>query len=310
MTRPRSAEIPAVSQYARSMTLDVIERLTGGRIGIFDVACPLCGPERQSAMKRNRRVLRVWCLEEGFATFHCARCGESGYVRNGSSPAPDPISLARARTEAAERERGAGADQVRTARWLWSLRRPIAGSTAERYLREARRYSGPLPPTLGFLPARGEYPPAMIGAFGIADEPEPSITRIRDRSVNGVHLTRLRADGTGKADMEPNKVMIGRSIGSPIVLAPANDLLGLCICEGIEDSLSAHEATGLGAWAAGCASRLPALADVIPIWIEAVSLFVDDDLHGRRHAAKLAKLIAGRGIEVRRILPNAWGAAA
>lgn len=41
--------------------------------------------------------------------------------------------------------------------------------------------------------------------------------------------------------------MIGRSKGAPIVLAPLNDLLGLIVTEGIEDALSAHQATGLGA---------------------------------------------------------------
>jgi ATP-dependent DNA ligase len=35
---------------------------------------------------------------------------------------------------------------------MWSLRQPIAGTIGERYLREARKYSSTLPPTLGFLP--------------------------------------------------------------------------------------------------------------------------------------------------------------
>ena len=48
------------------------------------------------------------------------------------------------------------------------------------------------------------------------------------------------------------------------MLAPMNDLLGLAITEGVEDALSIHAATGLGAWAAGAASRLPALADAVP----------------------------------------------
>ncbi|RWN58465.1 hypothetical protein [Mesorhizobium sp.] len=61
-----------------------------------------------------------------------------------------------------------------------------------------------------------------------------------------MHLTRLRPDGSGKAE-EPAKIMIGRSKGAPIVLAPLNDLLGLIVTEGIEDALSAHQATGLGA---------------------------------------------------------------
>ncbi len=115
--------------------------------------------------------------------------------------------------------------------------------------------------------------------------------------------------------------MIGRSLGSPIVLAPVNDLFGLAIAEGIEDALSVHEATGLGAWAAGSASRLPALAEAIspykfkrkignlpvpssddPWTMESVTIMVDNDVDGRRHAAKLAELITARGIEARQIL--------
>jgi hypothetical protein len=42
--------------------------------------------------------------------------------------------------------------------------------------------------------------------------------------VKGVHLTRLLPDGSGKAVFndpdEPAKIMIGFSIGSPILLAP------------------------------------------------------------------------------------------
>ena len=73
-----------------------------------------------------------------------------------------------------------------------------------------------------------------------------------------MHLTKIKPDGSGKADIELQKIMIGRSKGTPIVLAPMNDALGLVITEGIEDALSMHAATGLGAWAAGAASRLPA----------------------------------------------------
>jgi hypothetical protein len=146
----------------------------------------------------------------------------------------------------------------------------------------------------------------MIAAFGAADEIEPGIIRIKEQAITGVHITRLQSDGSAKADVEPNKFVVGRSKGSPIVLAPINDLLGLCICEGIEDTLSAHEATGLGGWAAGSASRLPALARAIPNYVESLSLFVDDDLPGRRHAATLVQAVGVRGIEVRQIFPNTW----
>ena len=70
---------------------------------------------------------------------------------------------------------------------------------------------------------------------------------IADDAVMAVQLIKLRADGTGKADVEPSKVIIGRAaLSSPVVLAPPNDLIGIAICEGLADS-SIHEAMDLGA---------------------------------------------------------------
>src|SRR5262249_24098159 len=99
-----------------------IEDLTFGRFGTFDVACPLCGPERRTPLKRRRKVLRVWRLERGFATYHCARCGEGGYVRdNYAKPqiarAEFKRRLAAARAEAADRERSSAAERLEKALW-------------------------------------------------------------------------------------------------------------------------------------------------------------------------------------------------
>jgi Toprim domain len=279
--------------------LTTIDELARGRFGTFDVACPVCGPERRSPINRRRKVLRIWRLEPAFASFHCARCGESGHVRDESSSSsrPDPEAIARARAEADKRERVSAAGRLSKALWLWSRRKPIVGSIAETYLHEARGYRGPLPATLGFLPVHGVHGPAMIAAFGIAYEPEPGLLEIANVQVRGVHITRLAADGSGKAGTERDKIMLGSSIGYPIVLAPPNDLLGLAIAEGIEDALSIHANTGLGAWAAGSASRLPAIADVVPWYIEAITIAVDDDLAGRRHANELGERLIARGIK-------------
>ena len=92
-------------------------------------------------------------------------------------------------------------------------------------------------------------------------------------------------------------------LGSPIVLAPANDLNGLAITEGIEDALSVHEATGLGVWAAGAASFLPALAVAVPAWIECITILVDDDDAGRGNAYGLADQLEHRGFQARLIAP-------
>jgi hypothetical protein len=275
------------------LSLDTISSLTGGFDGTYDVACPLCGPDRRSPANRRRKVLRIWIVD-GFSTYCCQRCGEHGYVRDQTAARPDPEVLARIRAEAAERERAAAAERLSKAKWLWSQRRPLAGSIAEVYLRAARAYSGALPTTLGFLPPRGEHGPAMVAAFGLCQEPEPGMLHIHDVDIAGVHITRLSQDGSGKAGTNADKIMVGRSAGKPIILAPANDLLGLAITEGIEDALSVHQATGLGVWAAGCGSRMPPLADLVPSYVECVTIYAHADDTGQKGARKLALALADR----------------
>jgi hypothetical protein len=291
-----------------SLDLTTIDRLAGGKLGTHDVVCPLCSPYH-SLQGQRRNVLRVWRVEPGFATFCCARCGEKGYIHDRHAPASDPAKLTRLRAEAAEHDRIHKLERLSKARWLWSQRRPIAGSIAERYLRE-RKIVCPSPATLGFLPARGDYTPAVVAAYGMAHEVKPGVIAIADDAVRAVHITRLLPDGSDRERGDQAKIMIGHSVGFPIVLAPPNDLLGMAITEGIEDALTVHQSTGLGAWAAGSASRMPALADALPSWIECMTVLTDDDADGRRFAGELADHIRARGIEVRQVIANRWRPAA
>jgi hypothetical protein len=277
-----------------TLDLRTIDELTGGKLGVNDVSCPFCGPERRSPANQRRRVMRVWRLDPAFATFHCARCGESGHVRDSSAARVDPAALKRAKREAADREREATAERLGKARRLWSRRRPLAGSIGETYLRQARRYGGPLPATLGFLPARGGHGPALIAAFGMPEEPEFGQLRIADDAVQAVHLVRLAADGLARVE----KISVGPVAGSPVVVAPVSDLLGLAVCEGLEDAASVHEMTGLGCWASAGASHLPALADSVPDYVESISIFSDGDAAGELHSAELAARLRARGFEV------------
>jgi hypothetical protein len=277
--------------------LDTIDELTGGRIGTFDTTCPMCSALRHSPANRRAKVFRVYRITAGFAGYHCVHCGEKGYARDGNSAPPAPMKLEKARAETAERDRMHKRERLHKALWLWSQRRPIVGSIAERYLRRKRGVGCRLPATLGFLPACSDYPPAMIAAFVAAHEVEPGVVEIASDSVRGVHLTRLLPDGSDRERGQRAKIMIGHSTGSPIVLAPPNDLLGLAITEGIEDGLSSYDATGLGAWAAGCASRLPALADAVPDYIDAVTVLAHEDVDGQRHAAELHDRLHARPID-------------
>lgn len=277
------------------LALDELIALAGGRLGVHDAACPMCGPERRSPANRVRKVLRVWLADERFASWCCARCGSKGEAHDRGGRAIEPERLRRAREAARQHEQATAAERQRVARFLWRQRQPPLGTAVERYLRDVRNYRGLLSGTLGFLPPQGEHPPAMVAAFGMPYEPEPGRLAIDDKDVMGVHITRLKLDGSGKADGNA-KIMIGRCMGWPIVLAPMNDGLGLAIAEGIEDALSIHEATGLGAWAAGAASRLPALAPAIPNYVEAVSIMADADQAGRHFAAELQAALRARRI--------------
>jgi hypothetical protein len=218
-----------------------------------------------------------------------------------TAPAPQPVAVAATvRFEAAEAEYAReAAERLRKARELWSRSLPGETSIAETYLR-ARGYHGPIPATVRYLPQNGARPPALIAAYGVASEREPGLLSIKDTDIVGVHLIDLRPDGSDRLreDGVKHKWTIGKGVTAPIVLAPPNDLLGLCIAEGIEDALIAHQATGLGAWATGGAARLPALADHIPGYIESVTILADDDEAGRRYSSELEtrihQLRAGR----------------
>jgi hypothetical protein len=186
------------------------------------------------------------------------------------------------------------------ASYLWSRRRRITGTIAERYLREARGITCPLPATLAFLPPlKREHSPAMIAAFALLDEPEPGmVAEPRTDGVGSVHLTLLKPDGSGKADTKSDKLIIGSPRGLPIILAPPNDLLGMAVTEGIEDGLSVP--TGLGVWCAGAASMMPKLAEHVPSYIEAVTIYAHADQAGRAGAHDLARALQRRGsLEVR-----------
>src|SRR5258708_1148860 len=195
-------------------------------------------------------------------------------VRTDTPPAPEPAD-----------------DNRHTASMLWSKRRqPITGTAGERYLREVRKIRCPLPPTLGFLPASKDHPPAIIPAVPFAQGAAPGIIAT-PQNVDAIHLTRLKADGSGKAEVEAAKGYLASPGDRPIVVAPPNDLLGMALTEGIEDALSLHEATGLGVWAAGTAHGLPKVAARVPGWGEGVTIFGHDDPPARRHGVDAAPIL-------------------
>ncbi len=271
----------------------------------FAGPCPACGGVDRFSVNTRKNV---WTCRKCFG-------GKNGNLAGG-----DAIDLVRnvlglsfvearefvtgekvveAKRQTAPKDTGDDVARERAkARWFWGQRRPIAGTIAEIYLRTARGYRGVIPPTLAFLPARAGHEPALIAAFGVATEPECGKLAIADVDVMAVQLVKLKPDGIGKADVEHQKIIVGKgALGSPIVLAPPNDLLGLAIAEGIEDALSIHAATGLGAWASGGAGRMPALAATVPDYMHFVRIVADRDEAGIKGARGLSDGLNRRGIE-------------
>ncbi len=169
--------------------------IPAGRSAVADAPCPLCGPDRRSAVNQRRKTLRLWCGDPGFISYHCARCGERGWAShsNGDRPSSPLRDSAAIREQIDRRNREEAEDRLKVALSLWRRRIPIGGTPAETYLRGARCYDGRLPATLGFLSASGEYAPAMIAAFGMARETSPGDLVIDDAMVRGVHITSSRA---------------------------------------------------------------------------------------------------------------------
>jgi hypothetical protein len=320
----RAPQFQAWIDKAKETDIDRIVRTRNiklvGRPPELSGPCPQCGGTDRFSVHLGKQVFNCrGCGAKGrgaidlvlfldCCTFFAAvetTTGEPPPDDIGTARKPDP-ELAQRRARQAEehakeqekRERAAFDETTRKAdkaAWLWGRREPVSETNpAGLYLRK-RGCEGQFPATLGYLSPNGKYPPAMITAFGFCEEPEPGAID-PPAIVTGVHITRLTPDGR-KAPVDPVKIMIGSSMGLPIVLAPANDLLAIDITEGIETGLSVLEWRGAGVWVAGSAGRMPRLVEKLPAYTECQHIFAERDEAGLRFAREAARIAAARGIK-------------
>jgi putative DNA primase/helicase len=122
-------------------------------------------------------------------------------------------------------------------------------------------------------PRDGDRMPAMVALMRDAVTNQPI----------GVHRTFLKADGSSKAEVAPNKMMLGRAGGSVVKLTADSEVtLGLGICEGLEDGIAVLNAGWRPVWvglSAGGIASFPPLHG-----IEALTVFADADSAGRKAA--------------------------
>lgn len=189
--------------------------------------CPLCQPERH----KGQNALTIADGRNGRLVLDCKKscCNfldilAAAGLRSGDYTRPDAATLARREREA----KAEAAKRAAQAQRLWDEAQPIAGTLAEGYLRNARGISCELPATLRFHPECWHGPtakrfPAMLGA-------------VEGAGLFAVHRTYLRADGSGKADIEPPKAMLGATAGGAVRLSDGPSRL--VVAEGIESGLS------------------------------------------------------------------------
>ena len=259
---------------ARTLTLGL-----GGRwLAAYGTApCPVCQPER----RRDQNALTLSDAPDQRLLLNCKKSGCSFAdllaalgLTSGDFARPDPTDTAKReaerRTEAAKKSGQAEA--------VWREAVPIGGTLAEAYLL-GRGITCALPETLRFHAAcwhaSGHRLPGMVA-------------RVEGCDLSAVHITYLRPDGSGKAEVDPPKAMLGGVNGGAVRLTQAKG--PLVVAEGIETALSL--ACGLlggpaAIWAALCTSGLRSLR--LPASPGALVIALDGDEPGRAAARNLAE---------------------
>jgi hypothetical protein len=110
-----------------------------------------------------------------------------------------------------------------------------------------------------------------------------------------IHRTFLSRDGTCKAPVDPQKMMMGPCRGGAVRLLPLGEML--MIGEGIETCLAAMKATGHAVWAALSTSGLRALD--LPAKVRDVIVLADGDDPGQAAAKSAAMRWKRGGVRVR-----------
>src|SRR5262249_45209381 len=136
----------------------------------------------------------------------------------------------------------------------------------------------------------GDWWPAMVAL----------VTHGVDATPLAIHRTFLARDGSSKAPVDPQKMMLGPCRGGGVRLAdadPAGRSNVLMVGEGIETCLAAMQATGHPAWAALSTAGLRALD--LPADVRDVIVLADGDAGGETAARDCAWRWKRQGRRVR-----------
>ena len=183
---------------------------------------------------------------------------------------------------------GSDTDRTTSALRLWNEAVGSEGTLVEIYLR-SRGLTLAAPMTLRFHPAlkhpTGGTWPAMVALVTGGTDGEPL----------AIHRTFVTKDGSGKAPVSPQKMMLGPCRGGVVRLGDVGDTV--MVGEGIETCLAAMQATGQLGWAALSTSGLRALT--LPEDVVDVVVLADGDDPGEAAARACARRWSREGRSVR-----------
>lgn len=187
----------------------------------------------------------------------------------------------------------AGQNENKLVNKLWAETVSSKNSPVEKYL-SARGFIGKIPESIRYHPrlyhsGMKAYCPAMVCAVTIGQE------------IVGLHRTYLCARNFKKADIEPNKMILGKVKGGSVKLSTAGKTL--IVAEGVETALSISEATNFPVWASLSASLMNSVI-IPPLGItEEVVIAADHDEAGMKAADILADRLIHESYKVRLALP-------
>ncbi len=266
--------------------------------------CPICQPEG----RRDQRALSV-SERAGRLLLHCHKGGcaafpelqARGLIEGRGQQAAPPDSAEAARRRQQEHQKLA--QRLAMCSGIFNQARTCEGTIAETYLAEVRGIEGlrfgKLKNTLRFhgevlYSPSGDYLPAIIAQI-----------RGADGRALGIHRTYLCPDGSGKADVNPNKMMLGPSAGGAVRFGPDGPVIALA--EGIETALSVARASRLTVWATLSTSGLKGLILPPPPVAEVVIICADNDEAGLSAAEDKAGQLEAEGRVVSIIHPPSAG---
>ena len=282
---------PTSDAAADKLDFAILSELRGDGEGPLDHPCPLCGPNCESELNRQRKVLRTWEPAPGFITFNCARCETKGSAQADATQLLRPRRKIRPSQPARDDK-----DKLYYVEKLWA-------KAAIRLPAEA----------IAYFRFRG---------IPLDDVPRGALRFLSDCPWLGKTSFCILARYTDALTGEP-KGLWRRSIeigaGKPRTLGPQAGCVirlwpqagkTLVVGEGVESTLAAatritHRNAALQpAWAAGNAGnmkRLPVIDDV-----EHLILLVDNDISGTGQAAaeECARRWNAAGRKVTRLIPK------